>query len=158
LDLKLELLKGSHVCFWKKEKLQVLHSTFDLFELELDVCIKDDTIGLLNILFHCTLGFHCKLCDLENFDGEALMHGTEKAVFVMATFGEGEPTDYVMIFDKWMKNSEGVLSGDCLKNVKFTVFGLGNKQYDNYNAMGKATNACLLALGATTMYPYGEGQ
>lgn len=56
-----------------------------------------------------------------------------------------------------MKNSEGALSPDTLKKLKFSVFGLGNKQYEHYNLMGKTTNTCLEALGGTRMFEYGEG-
>lgn len=36
-------------------------------------------------------GFAAKTIDLEDFDPEVLVNGTEKAIFLMATYGEGEP-------------------------------------------------------------------
>ena len=37
------------------------------------------------------------------------------------------------------------------------MFGLGNRQYEHYNAMGKVTNERLEAAGATRVYRHGEG-
>lgn len=82
---------------------------------------------------------------------------TERAIFLMATYGEGEPTDNAISFTKWMKNLEGTLGADTLKKLKFCVFGLGNKQYEHYNLMGKTTNTALEALGGSRMFEYGEG-
>jgi len=51
----------------------------------------------------------------------------------------------------------------CLKNEmsllvhRYTVFGLGNKTYEHYNAMGKFFDKKLAELGAERMYPLGEG-
>jgi len=40
---------------------------------------------------------------------------------------------------------------------RYTVFGLGNKTYEHYNAMGKFFDKKLAELGAERMYPPGEG-
>mmetsp|Transcript_7916 Transcript_7916/g.13118 ORF Transcript_7916/g.13118 Transcript_7916/m.13118 type:complete len:693 (+) Transcript_7916:93-2171(+) len=102
-------------------------------------------------------GFDARTVDLEDFDPDTMINDTDKAVFLMATYGEGEPTDNAITFAKWLKNSDGELSEDALKNLNFTVFGLGNKQYEHYNMMGKATNANLEKVGANRMFEYGEG-
>lgn len=101
-------------------------------------------------------GFNAKTIDLEDFNVEVLQE-TERAIFLMATYGEGEPTDNAIAFTKWMKNTEKELPADFLSKLKYCVFGLGNKQYEHYNLMGKSTNTCLEALGATRMFEYGEG-
>ena len=44
-----------------------------------------------------------------------------------------------------------------LTGLKFAVFGLGNRQYEHYNAMGRLTNTRLAELGGTPVYKYGEG-
>ncbi|PNI88597.1 POR isoform 9 [Pan troglodytes] len=53
-------------------------------------------------------------------------------VFCMATYGEGDPTDNAQDFYDWLQETDVDLSG-----VKFAVFGLGNKTYEHFNAMGK---------------------
>ena len=57
----------------------------------------------------------------------------------MATHGEGEPTDNSRPFLKWFKK-QNEQNPKFLKNFKFAVFGLGNIDYDYYNAMGKKFN------------------
>ena len=63
----------------------------------------------------------------------------------MATHGEGEPTDNAKTFDQWLVDTER--NGDELKGLRFTVFGLGDKQYQFYNAEGKRVNEYLEKLG-----------
>lgn len=69
----------------------------------------------------------------------------------------GEPTDNAARFFRWMKNEEGTTEDNCLANVNFAVFGLGNKQYEHYNRMGKLTNQGIEALGGKRVFEYGEG-
>ena len=52
----------------------------------------------------------------------------------MATYGEGDPTDNALEFFTWLSNSSNL---NNLVNIPFTVFGLGNTQYENYNSMGR---------------------
>ena len=75
----------------------------------------------------------------------------------MATYGEGEPTDNALSFNTWIKNEAGGIDGTYLKDLSFTVFGLGNTQYEHFNAMGKRTNECIGKLGAKRVFEYGEG-
>ena len=44
-----------------------------------------------------------------------------------------------------------------LQGVKFGIFGLGNKQYEHFCAVGKRVQAAMLALGATPIIKNGEG-
>eukprot|EP01031_Cornospumella_fuschlensis_P041113 gene41113-50159_t len=103
-------------------------------------------------------GFDAKMADLDEFTPEVLKD-TEKAIFLMATYGEGEPTDNAAKFIKWLKGEgeQGEVEEGYLKQVNYTVFGLGNKQYEHYNRMGKLTNSLLEKHGAKVMYAYGEG-
>eukprot|EP01033_Poteriospumella_lacustris_P006961 gene6962-5019_t len=101
-------------------------------------------------------GFDAKTCDLEEFDPE-VMANTKLAIFLMATYGEGEPTDNAQKFMAWLKNENGDIAADFLANVKYVVFGLGNKQYEHFNRTGKQCNAQLAKLGAQPVYQYGEG-
>jgi len=93
---------------------------------------------------------------LEDFDPETVANAN-LAVFLMATYGEGEPTDNAMRFYRWLKNEEGITEENCLNGLKFTVFGLGNKQYEHFNRMGKHANELLEKLGGSRVFELGLG-
>ena len=81
-------------------------------------------------------GFDAKMVDLEDFDPETLPEN-KLAVFLVATYGEGEPTDNAANFAAWLKNKDKEIDDNYLAPLKFAVFGLGNRQYEHYNAQGK---------------------
>uniref|UniRef100_A0A670JTH4 NADPH--hemoprotein reductase n=1 Tax=Podarcis muralis TaxID=64176 RepID=A0A670JTH4_PODMU len=74
------------------------------------------------------------------------------AVFCMATYGEGDPTDNAQDFYDWLQETDADLSG-----LKFAVFGLGNKTYEHFNAMGKYVDKRLEELGAQRIFELGLG-
>lgn len=90
-------------------------------------------------------GFTPKIIDLIDFDVKQLKN-CKLATFLMATHGEGDPTDNAKGFNEWIADSER--SNEELKGVKFLVFGLGNKQYQFYNAQGRKINEYMEKLGA----------
>ncbi|TRZ01494.1 hypothetical protein DNTS_025938 [Danionella cerebrum] len=83
--------------------------------------------------------------DPEEYDMSELQRLKEipksLAVFCMATYGEGDPTDNAQEFYDWLQNADEDLQG-----LNFAVFGLGNKTYEQYNAMGKYTDKRLAEL------------
>lgn len=103
-------------------------------------------------------GFDAKLLDLEDFDAELLTSpDTKLSVFMVATYGEGDPTDNAAKFYEWLKNGNGELADNFLASAKFCVFGLGNKDYESYNKMGRDVDAMLAKLGGIRVFEYGEG-
>ncbi|XP_060612712.1 NADPH--cytochrome P450 reductase isoform X1 [Anolis sagrei] len=74
------------------------------------------------------------------------------AVFCMATYGEGDPTDNAQDFYDWLQETDADLSG-----LKFAVFGLGNKTYEHFNAMGKYVDKRMEELGAQRIFELGLG-
>jgi NADPH-ferrihemoprotein reductase len=102
------------------------------------------------------VGFDAKMIDLEDFEPEQV-RSTRLAVFLIATYGEGDPTDNSAKFYKWLKNDEKTIPSDYLSPLHFTVFGLGNSQYENFNKMGRDFNELLSRLGGNRVYDYGEG-
>uniref|UniRef100_A0A672PJC8 NADPH--cytochrome P450 reductase n=1 Tax=Sinocyclocheilus grahami TaxID=75366 RepID=A0A672PJC8_SINGR len=74
------------------------------------------------------------------------------AVFCMATYGEGDPTDNAQEFYDWMQGTD-----DDLEGVNFAVFGLGNKTYEHFNATGKYTDKRLAELGGKRVFDLGLG-
>ena len=124
-----------------------------------------------------------------------------KAIFLVATYGEGEPTDSTLSFVDIMKRMSGIsnihklpppaddydgdngtaandddgeeekkkeveeslLGGDVatpipfLRDIDYAVFGLGNKQYEHYNNMGRFVDVALAKCGATRIAKLGLG-
>jgi NADPH-ferrihemoprotein reductase len=76
-------------------------------------------------------------------------------VFLAATYGEGDPPDNAAEFHRELMNpskESGVFS-----NIKYAVFGLGNKTYDQFNRMGKDIDRRMEELGAQRIYVLGLG-
>lgn len=101
-------------------------------------------------------GFNAETVDLEDFEPEGLADVTN-AVFLMATYGEGEPTDNSAKFLGWLREQSAPIDAGFLAKCCFTVFGLGNTQYEHYNKMGRTTNELLEKHGARRVCAYGEG-
>ena len=95
------------------------------------------------------------LRDMEDVEGETLEQ-QKHVIFVVATYGEGEPTDNAKPLWEHLQK-EMAPEGAPLKGMQFGVFGLGNKTYEHYNWMGREMQKRLLALGASAILPYGEG-
>ncbi|XP_073778870.1 P450 (cytochrome) oxidoreductase b isoform X3 [Danio rerio] len=74
------------------------------------------------------------------------------AIFCLATYGEGDPTDNAQDFYDWLQEADADFSG-----LKYTVFALGNKTYEHYNAMGKYVDKRLEELGAQRIFDLGMG-
>ncbi|VDP43518.1 unnamed protein product [Soboliphyme baturini] len=74
------------------------------------------------------------------------------AIFCMATYGDGDPTDNAVDFKEFLKRRDVDLSG-----LHYAVFGLGNKTYEHFNAMGKLTDKRLAAMKAHCVCPLGLG-
>lgn len=105
------------------------------------------------------LGYAGKVVDLEDFDPEELGN-TKLALFYCATYGEGDAPDNALEFCSWLKDEKCSLDKaeeGCLSGLEFAVFGLGNTQYEHYNAMGKLIQKRLAELSGKPMYQYGEG-
>ncbi|KAG5458892.1 MAG: flavoprotein-like protein [Olpidium bornovanus] len=108
--------------------------------------------------------------DLDHYDMSFLdqIPPDKIAFFVMATYGEGEPTDNAAAFWEFLVNTEEPkfsrhgdqgedAEGNPLKNLHYVVYGLGNSTYEHYNAVGKKVAARLSELGATRVSLDGFG-
>ncbi|KAG0173593.1 NADPH-cytochrome P450 reductase [Apophysomyces sp. BC1034] len=83
------------------------------------------------------------------------------AIFVMASYGEGEPTDNAIAFWDLLHAPQPHFSQAVydapLKNLQYLVFGLGNSTYTYFNGVARAVDEKLTALGATRLGERGEG-
>ncbi|KAF2794451.1 hypothetical protein K505DRAFT_324739 [Melanomma pulvis-pyrius CBS 109.77] len=114
---------------------------------------------------HSRFGLTTMVADLEDYDYDNLdkFPDDKLAVFVLATYGEGEPTDNAVEFYEFFGSddisfSEGGSADDKpLANLKYVAFGLGNNTYEHYNSMVRNVDKYLTKLGATRLGAAGEG-
>jgi len=110
-------------------------------------------------------GLTTMTADLEEYDFEDLDNLPEDKVafFVLATYGEGEPTDNAVDFMEFIGNedstfSKGATAADKpLTNLKYVAFGLGNNTYEHYNEMVRKLDKNFFKLGAKRLGTAGEG-
>ncbi|KAE9407401.1 putative cytochrome P450 oxidoreductase [Gymnopus androsaceus JB14] len=106
-------------------------------------------------------GLTSLVCDPEEYDFETLDTVPEDCavIFVMATYGEGEPTDNAVQLMQNLQDEDFEFSkgGRDLSGLKYVVFGLGNKTYEHYNVIAKYADEALAKMGATRMGTRGEG-
>ncbi|KAH8871738.1 NADPH--cytochrome P450 reductase [Schistosoma japonicum] len=109
--------------------------------------------------FAIDLGHHLHDCGIRNLviDLRYLsmdilvnlsMLDTCVALFVVATYGEGEPTDNSRSFMDDVENSF-----QNLNKLHFAVFGMGNSMYTYFNAFGKSVDRLLSKHGAKRLRP-----
>jgi NADPH-ferrihemoprotein reductase len=84
-----------------------------------------------------------------------------RAIILASTYGEGEPTDNSAAFVAEVKQAllleQEQQSSSPLKGLDYTVFGLGNREYELFNAMGKFFDSSLEQLGGSRIYELGLG-
>lgn len=108
-------------------------------------------------------GLKTMTADLEEYDYENLDKFPEDkiAFFVMATYGEGEPTDNAVEFWEFMNADPPSFSESSeeqpLSNLKYVAFGLGNNTYEHYNSMVRNLDKIFTKLGAKRIGTAGEG-
>ena len=119
-------------------------------------------------------GFQAHVVDLEHFVPEMLsgdLDGLDDetrdrvkpmiadsgpiGVFLMATCGEGDPTNNARGFMSWLSGEDGTEASSPA--LRYAVFGLGNRGYEHFNAAGKATDSGLQAAGAERVAETGLG-
>uniref|UniRef100_A0A7S0CS92 NADPH--hemoprotein reductase n=1 Tax=Amorphochlora amoebiformis TaxID=1561963 RepID=A0A7S0CS92_9EUKA len=99
-------------------------------------------------------GYNPTVVDLEEYEVENLQE--EKfVVLLVATFGEGEATDSAQEFDNYLKELDR--SEKIFENLTYAVFGLGNRQYEQFCEMGKRTDTSLADLGGKRLLELGIG-
>jgi len=99
---------------------------------------------------------YAQVVDLELYQPTDLQKETF-AIFVMATHGEGDPTDNAKEFYTWLADKNKELADNTLSNLSYTIFGLGNKTYEQYNAVSRFVDKRLSDLGAKKVCERGEG-
>lgn len=110
-------------------------------------------------------GLKTMVADLEDYEYENLDTFPEDkvAMFVLATYGEGEPTDNAVEFYEFLTgetvafSNNGEAEDKPLSSLNFVAFGLGNNTYEHYNSMVRRINDALVKYGAKRIGKAGEG-
>lgn len=107
-------------------------------------------------------GLETMVADLEDYDFDNLdaLPEDKIAMFVLATYGEGEPTDNAVDFYEFITQEDAAFSQASdppLEKLKFVAFGLGNNTYEHYNSMVRNVTKALQKWGATLIGTAGEG-
>jgi NADPH-ferrihemoprotein reductase len=114
---------------------------------------------------HSRFGLKTMVADLEEYDFDNLdaFPDDKLAVFVLATYGEGEPTDNAVEFYEFIGSEDisfsegGSIDDQPLSKLNYVAFGLGNNTYEHYNSMVRNVDKYLTKLGATRLGAAGEG-
>lgn len=78
----------------------------------------------------------------------AELAGLEYAVFFVSTWGDGEPPSSAYDFWERLEKTSQALGG-----LQYAVFGLGDREYPEFNAFGRKLDERLAALGARRLCP-----
>lgn len=92
-------------------------------------------------------GLSCKLLSLHKVD-ESLLAQTTRTLFVVSTYGEGEPPDTGAAFlRRYLKKNDAALA-----HLQFGILALGDRDYRHFCGFGHALNHGLHHRGATSLF------
>ncbi|KAI1621295.1 NADPH cytochrome P450 oxidoreductase [Exophiala viscosa] len=123
--------------------------------------IAEDIAARLAKEGHSRFGLKTMVGNLEDYDYETLNQiPVDKVVmFILSTFGEGEPTDNAQDFYRYITadNLNFEDGSSSLPNLSFLSFGLGNSTYEHFNAVSSKVDVTLERLGGHRICPAGRG-
>ena len=100
------------------------------------------------------MGLVCSIQDIDDLQTNTILD-EKMIVFIVATYGEGEPTDSAKRVYQWLFDAER--GEQELRGLKYTVFGLGDRQYQHYCRAGVDLDERLAKLGGERVYGLGTG-
>jgi NADPH-ferrihemoprotein reductase len=100
---------------------------------------------------HTRFGINALVADLSDYDAESIakIQRTHFAIFLLSTYGEGDPSDNAAGLWDWVKRVKDQTSK--LNDLRYLAFGLGNSNYKYYNRVLDVVVEGLDAAGATTL-------
>lgn len=92
--------------------------------------------------------------DLSDYDADTirLLPRAKIAIFILATYGEGDPSDNACLFCDWLTH----MKDGSLSSLRYAAFGLGNSDYQHYNRIVDRVVAGLQRGGAESLMPVGK--
>lgn len=106
----------------------------------------------------CSLcfGLSVLVADLSDYDAHtiSLLQNNKLAIFLLSTYGEGDPSDNATGFWDWIRHLKD--EGTKLPELRYFAFGLGNSNYKYYNKVVDVVADALDDAGATCVLPTGR--
>lgn len=96
-------------------------------------------------------GLEATSADLSDFDPEtiSLIPESKLAIFIMSTFGEGDPSDNSADFLEYLQKQPK----ESLEHLQYAAFGLGNSNYQHYNRVIEVVTDSIDKMGAKSIMP-----
>lgn len=79
--------------------------------------------------------------------GEAQLREAQRVLFIVSTYGEGDPPDSGARFARMLATK-----GDDLRHLHYGVLALGDSSYANYCGFGRSVDSGLAARGAQPLF------
>ena len=122
----------------------------------------EDLAGRLAKEGSARYGLKTMVANLADYDYSTLdsMPSDFLALFIIATYGKGEPTDNAVEFCDFITDGSVCFSESRqppLESLTYVAFGLGNHTYEDYNVIVKRVDQALLKHGATRIGNVGLG-
>jgi NADPH-ferrihemoprotein reductase len=102
---------------------------------------------------HTHFGINALVADLSDYDAESIAHiqKTNFAIFILSTYGEGDPSDNTAGLWDWIKKVKDEKTS--LADLRYLAFGLGNSNYKYYNRVLDVVADAFDAAGANAIVP-----
>ncbi|KAK4166793.1 NADPH-dependent diflavin oxidoreductase 1 [Cladorrhinum sp. PSN259] len=100
------------------------------------------------------LHFQTTVDEMDSFKLSDLLRAS-LVIFVTSTTGQGDMPKNTQKFWKNLRR-EKLTNSNCLRSVRFTIFGLGDSSYQKFNWAARKLQVRLLQLGASEFFRAGE--
>ena len=92
--------------------------------------------------------------DLSDYDADSIAELSKEhlVIFILSTYGEGDPSDNAGGFWDWINNA----SQNPLSSLQYAAFGLGNSNYKYFNRVVDVVTYTLNKNGANLLLPVGK--
>ncbi|KAI9661865.1 MAG: hypothetical protein M1821_009104 [Bathelium mastoideum] len=99
------------------------------------------------------LGLESLTVDLSDYDAETIarLSNDHIAIFLLSTYGEGDPSDNAVGLWDWLKKLDVPLH-----SLNYLLFGLGNSNYVHYNRVADVVHSALENAGAQQLLDIGR--